>query len=85
MREERSDSVLETELFIKINQVREYGAKIRRGISIMPCSVKSSLKKRFTDLSLSLEVNHFDSHVSYNKNWFSLLKSPLSLNLNPEH
>ncbi len=39
--------------------------------SIMPWAVKSSLKNRFTDLSL--EINHIT--ISLDKNWFSRLKS----------
>jgi hypothetical protein len=37
----------------------------------MPCAVKYSLKNRYTDLSL--EINHVDSHISYDKTGFYAL------------
>jgi hypothetical protein len=34
---------------------------------------KIQFQNRFTDLSL--EINHLDSHISFDKNWFSRVKS----------
>ncbi len=51
--------------------------------SIMPYTVKSGIKNGFKiSLSLSLEINHIESHNSFDKNWFSPIKSEIHFFMN---
>jgi hypothetical protein len=43
----------------------------------MPCAVKSSFKTGL-QISLSLEINQIDFHISYDKNWLSRFKSEIT-------
>ncbi len=44
----------------------------------MPCAIKSSFHTGLLYRSLSLEINRTDSHISFDKNWFSRLKSEIT-------
>jgi hypothetical protein len=47
----------------------------------MLCAVKSSLEISLQISFLRSMINHIDSHISFDKNWFSRFKSEIGKNI----